>query len=110
MTGNEYQLLASRTIPDSYSPHDCEYHSLHGMISEIGELHGIYQKLYQGHEWEEEHAKKELGDLLWFVAEYCTAFNWNLEDIMRLNIDKLLARYPDGFDAEHSLHRKEGDI
>ena len=111
MTGNEYQKLASRTIPDSYSPHDCEYHSLHGMVGEIGELHSIYQKRYQGHvpsDWK--HVQLELGDLLWFIAEYCTAMGWKLEDIMQMNIDKLLARYPDGFDAEHSLHRKEGDI
>ena len=110
MTGNEYQLLAGRTIPKDFNVQEKEFHALHGMISEIGELHGMYQKLYQGHKWDAVHAKKELGDLLWFIAEYCTAFNWSLEDIMRLNIDKLLARYPDGFDAEHSLHRKEGDI
>lgn len=110
MTGNEYQRLASRTIPDNFSMNDKEFHALHGMVGEIGELHSIYQKLYQGHEWEEEHAKKELGDLLWFIAEFCTSQQWELEEIMELNIDKLIARYPDGFDAEHSLHRKEGDI
>lgn len=110
MTGNEYQKLASRTIPEYFSCHEKEFHALHGMCGEIGELQSIYQKLYQGHAWEDVHAKKELGDLLWFIAEYCTAFNWNLEDIMQLNIEKLKARYPDGFDAEHSLHRKEGDI
>lgn len=110
MTGNEYQKLASRTIPECFSCQDKEFHALHGMSSEIGELHSIYQKLYQGHDWEDVHAKKELGDLLWFIAEYCTSFNWNLEDIMQLNIDKLKKRYPDGFDAEHSLHRAEGDI
>ena len=44
------------------------------------------------------------------VAEYCTTQGWELDDIMQLNIDKLRARYPEGFDPEHSLHRKEGDI
>ena len=111
MTGNEYQKLASRTIPDDFTETDKEYHALHGMVGEIGELHSIYQKTYQGHtEIGYEHYKKELGDLLWFIAEYCTAFDWNLEDIMQMNIDKLKARYPDGFDVEHSLHRAEGDI
>ena len=110
MTGNEYQKLASRTIPKSFTCYEKEFHALYGMCGEIGELQSIYQKLYQGHDWEDVHVKKELGDLLWFIAEYCTAFNWNLEDIMQLNIDKLRARYPDGFDAEHSLHRAEGDI
>lgn len=109
MTGNEYQVLANRTIGCATTK-DMECHALHGLVGEIGELHSIYQKTYQGHYFEGEHAKKELGDLLWFVAEYCTAMGWKLEDVMQLNINKLKARYPEGFDAEHSLHRAEGDI
>jgi len=110
MKGNEYQKLASRTINQDLDRVGKEYHVLHGMVGEIGELHSIYQKMYQGHLLDPEHAKKELGDLLWFIAEYCTAVGWDLEDVMQMNIDKLKARYPEGFDAEHSLHRKEGDI
>lgn len=34
----------------------------------------------------------------------------DLETIMQMNVDKLKARYPDGFDAEHSLHRNQDDI
>ena len=44
------------------------------------------------------------------IAEACTALNATLEDVMRLNIDKLKARYSEGFDPEKSLHRKEGDV
>lgn len=110
MTGNEYQKLASRTIPDVFCHRDCEYHALHGMVGEIGELHSIYQKCYQGHNFEDEHTKKELGDLLWFIAEYCTGMGWELDEVMQMNIDKLKARYPEGFDADRSLHRKRGDI
>ena len=110
MTGNEYQKLACRTINYDLYIAEIVLHALHGMSSEIGEIHSIYQKSYQGHKADEEHLKKEVGDLLWFIAEYCTAYGWNLEDVMQQNIDKLIARYPDGFDAEHSLHRAEGDI
>lgn len=110
MTGNEYQKLASRTIGDDMSIQDIEYHALHGMVGEIGELHSIYQKEYQGHTIDVLHLQKELGDLLWFIAEYCTVMCWNLDDIMQLNIDKLKARYPDGFSVENSLNRKEGDV
>lgn len=110
MTVNEYQKLAARTINESLTRGEQEVHALHGMVSEIGELHGIYQKAYQGHELDGRHLAKEVGDLLWFIAEYCTANGWNLDDIMQLNIDKLRARYPEGFDPEHSLHRAEGDI
>lgn len=110
MDMNEYQVLAARTINKEIGDVGQIAHSLHGMVSEIGELHGIYQKGYQGHEVSTEHLKRELGDLLWFVAEYCTANNWCLADIARMNIDKLIARYPEGFKADNSLHRKEGDI
>jgi hypothetical protein len=70
----------------------------------------MYQKMYQEHELVEEHEQKEIGDVLWMIAEYCTVQGWEFDDIMQLNIDKLRARYPEGFDPEHSLHRKEGDV
>lgn len=110
MTGNEYQELAERTINRDLTNRGREMHALHGMVGEIGELHSLYQKVYQGHSLDEDHAKKELGDLLWFVAEYCTALGWELEDVMMTNINKLKARYPEGFSEDKSLHRADGDI
>lgn len=110
MIFNEYQVLAARTINDNLTPMGQTRHALHGMVGEIGELHSIYQKTYQGHAFDPEHAKKELGDLLWFIAEYCTANDWSMDDVAMLNIEKLKARYPEGFEAEKSLHRAEGDI
>jgi NTP pyrophosphatase (non-canonical NTP hydrolase) len=110
MNANEYQKLAARTVSKDMDNEKIELHALHGMVGEIGELHSIYQKIYQGHKADVIHQKKELGDLLWFIAEYCTAKGWKLEDVMQLNIDKLKARFPDGFEAERSLHRKAGDI
>lgn len=111
MTPNKYQKLAARTI--SVPKHDYGAmltHAALGLCSEAGEVAGIFQKIYQGHEPDSEHLKKELGDCLWMIAEACTAMGFDLEDVMKTNIDKLKKRYPDGFDAEHSLHRNEGDI
>lgn len=110
MNMNQYQKLAARTINHDLLPEEQEYHALHGMVGEIGEIHSIYQKVYQGHSDTKEHVMKELGDLLWFVAEFCTAKGLNLDDVALANIEKLKKRYPDGFDAEHSLHRAKGDI
>ena len=110
MTANEYQKLAARTMNNEICDGEQVLHALHGMVGEIGELHSLYQKIYQGHQFDEEHAKKELGDLMWFIAEYCTAMMWNLEDIMQMNIDKLKARFPEGFEVDKSLNRAEGDI
>ena len=110
MNMNEYQQAAARTINKRLDWAQKAMHALHGMSGEVGEIHSIYQKSYQGHEIDTDHVKKELGDLLWFIAEYCTALGWKLEDVAQLNIDKLLSRYPEGFSEDKSLHRKAGDI
>ena len=110
LTGNECQKLASRTINNDLTKSGQEKHALHGLVGEIGELHSLYQKVYQGHTFDKHHAMSELSDMLWFIAEYCTAMEWNLDDVMQYNIDKLIARYPNGFETDKSLHRAEGDI
>ena len=85
-------------------------HAIFGMCSEAGEVAGIFQKVYQGHDIEGDHLKKELGDVLWMVAEACTAAGFKMSEVMAANIEKLQKRYPEGFDSEHSLHRAEGDV
>ena len=111
MTGNEYQKLAIRTCSIPYSEKDNMLrHAVFGLCSEAGEVSEILQKEYQGHIFDKEHMKKELGDCMWMIAEACEALDMNLDDIMSTNIEKLRNRYPDGFDSEHSIHRAEGDI
>lgn len=107
MTGNEYQALAARTMNKKLNPAKQEAHALHLMASEVGEIHGIYQKFYQGHEIDNVELKKELGDLLWGIAEFCTVARWELEEIMEMNIEKLRKRYPEGFSEERSLNRED---
>ena len=111
MTGTEYQNLAMRTaaIPEENTDGRMK-HGAFGLASEAGEVCGILQKVYQGHEFDDEHMKKELGDCMWMIAEICTALDFTLDDVMQTNIDKLKARYPDGFDPDKSLHRKDGDV
>lgn len=110
MNINEYQELAGRTINTKLKSDEVRIHALHGLAGEVGEVHSLFQKVYQGHNLDTEHLKKEIGDVLWFVAELCTACEFKLDDIAQMNIDKLKARFPKGFDAEKSLNRAEGDI
>lgn len=111
MAGDEYQKLAMRTcsIPRNQNVSMLR-HAVFGLCSEAGEVAGLLQKEYQGHIFDREHMKKELGDCMWMIAEACTALDISLDDVMQTNIDKLRARYPEGFDAERSLHRADGDI
>ena len=111
MNGKEYQKLAMRTCSIPYDDKNGRlHHAVFGLASEAGEVSGSMQKVFQGHEFDKEHMKKELGDCLWMIAEACEALDFDMDDVMQLNIDKLKARYPQGFTAENSLHRKEGDI
>lgn len=110
MTFNEYQKLAARTINPDLAPLGQLHHGLYGLAGEVGEVHSLFQKEYQGHKLDDEHLKKEIGDCFWMLAEICTAKMFDMGEIANMNIEKLKARFPDGFTTENSLHRAEGDI
>lgn len=46
----------------------------------------------------------------WALAELCDVFEIGMGEVAQANIDKLMARYPEGFEVDKSLNRKEGDI
>lgn len=47
---------------------------------------------------------------MWYVAMMCESFGWDLDEILQMNVDKLKAGYPQGFDVELANNRKEGDV
>lgn len=106
MTFKEYQALARRTQNPDLNGHQRLLHALHGLSAEVGEIHSIYQKQYQGHSIDYDSLFKEIGDLCWFVAEFCDVMGVSMDSVAEQNIDKLRKRYPDGFNAEKSLHRE----
>lgn len=111
MNINEYQQLAMRTSNKLLSPIGHLENGVLGLAGECGEVADLVKKhLYQNHPLDCQHIAKELGDICWYIAETATAIGYDLEHIMQMNIDKLKARYPEGFDSERSLHRQKGDI
>ena len=116
MDPNDYQRLAMRTCSICDSDGDKLMHGVLGLTSEAGEVAGIFQKVYQGHpdpaqdKEAKAHLVKECGDCLWMIAEILDAIHVPMSDCMTANINKLRARYPDGFEPDKSLHRKQGDI
>lgn len=50
---------------------------------------------------------RELGDVAWYLAETAAALDLDLDTVLRINLAKLCARYPEGFSAEQSMHRDE---
>ena len=86
-----------------------------GMSAEAGEFTEIVKKIiFQGKPVNEEnlfHLKRELGDIMWYVAQACMGLNVSLDEVIEMNVDKLRSRYPGGeFDVHHSENRVEGDV
>jgi NTP pyrophosphatase (non-canonical NTP hydrolase) len=85
-----------------------------GICAEGGEFTEVVKKcVFQGKPMDEHtayHLKRELGDIMWYIAQGCIALNTSIEDIVYMNIEKLEARYPDGFEVFRSENRQEGDI
>ncbi|AGN33653.1 MazG [Synechococcus phage S-IOM18] len=86
-----------------------------GMCAEAGEFTEVVKKIvFQGKEPTEEnlfHLKRELGDVMWYVAQACMGLGVSLDEIIEMNVEKLKARYPGGeFDVHYSENRQEGDV
>ncbi len=86
-----------------------------GLGSEAGEFQEIIKKIFfQGKPLNDDnvfHMKRELGDIIWYWSNACTALGLDPNEVIAENVEKLKARYPGGeFNAWHSENRKEGDL
>ena len=105
---NEYQSLAMQTLNPALNKKDILINGVMGLCGESGEAIDIVKKwLAQGHALDKEKLAKELGDIAWYLAETAHALDLPLETIFQANIDKLKARYPEGFDTRRSQNRAE---
>jgi len=123
VTGNEYQELAMRTndhkatqrlvgkvVIDNVDLGDI-FNACIGLSGEVGEFNDMVKKwVFHEKELDIDHAKKELGDIAWYLAMACESFGWSLDEILQMNVDKLKARYPEGFDTERANNRAEDDV
>lgn len=105
---NEYQQFAQRTSRKDISPDDHLFNGILGLAGETGECADLVKKcFYQDGRQIAHDLFDELGDVMWYVTEIASAMGWELEDVAKHNIDKLRKRYPEGFDSDRSLHRRE---
>ena len=86
-----------------------------GLCAESGEFTEVVKKIvFQGKPVNEDnifHLKRELGDVMWYLAQACMALDTTIDEVIEMNVDKLQARYPGGsFDVSYSENRKEGDV
>lgn len=110
---SEYQVAAARTLArkplSAYSADELRLKLAVmglGVAGEAGEVVELIKKhVGHGHELPPEQLKKELGDVLWYVAAIATLAGFSLDEVAQLNIAKLKARYPEGFSEAASKNR-----
>lgn len=103
-----YTQNANRTSPP-YNPPE-RYLAIMGLglAGETGELvDHIKKHVGHGHELDVEKVKKEAGDVLWYLSQIIRLTGLTFSDVARANIEKLQKRYPEGFNHEASINRRE---
>ena len=102
--------------------------ALLGIAGELGTLATTYKKYLRdgsNYKLHVDHIAEELGDLLWYCAILASKFNLSLDDIARLNLNKVSDRwsspeanahaaldadYVEHFPRKFSIHFSEQDV
>ena len=100
MTFEEYQKQSRRTAIYPNKDNNFVYPTL-GLSGEAGEVAEKIKKVLRDKggvidEVTREEIKKELGDVLWYVAQMASELGLSLDEIAESNIKKLLSRLERG--------------
>ena len=107
MNINAYQQEAMTLLNPEIPQKDVLLNALMGLCGESGEAIDLMKKhLFQGHALDREKLIKELGDVAWYLAEAATGLGVDLSEVLQRNLDKLHARYPQGFETIRSQNRE----
>lgn len=127
LTLNQFQELASRTLPAPgrqhwfghhvLTGHDTQAHAQHidlihasfGLAGEVGELiDPIKKAMFYGKPLDVENVKEEAADALWYIGgPLCRALGITLEDLARHVTTKLQKRYPEKYTDEAAIDRAD---
>lgn len=93
LTFNNYQKVARKTA--IYK--DGIFYPALGLCGESGEVAEKIKKIYRDNdgiisEYNKEQIVKEMGDVLWYIANLATDLNVPLEDVAKKNLEKIQTR------------------
>jgi len=96
MKFDEYQRLSRKTAIYPQKGKNFIYPTL-GLAGETGEVVEKIKKVIRDKKGkissqQKEEISKELGDVLWYVANLATELNLSLEEIAKKNLEKLFSR------------------
>ena len=100
MDFSEYQSLSRRTATYPHAGEDMTYPAL-GLCGEAGEVAEKVKKTIRDDggvlsDERREALSRELGDVLWYLAQLATEAGLELDSIAADNLDKLLSRQDRG--------------
>jgi len=105
MTVTEYQEAVKRTCATTGK--DVLKLAVIGLSGELGEIaEPVKKHLWGDHALDRAHLQEEIGDVCWYLATLCNALGISLAEALQQNLEKLACRYPAGFSAQMSQHRK----
>tara|TARA_R100001443_G_scaffold112828_1_gene126832 strand:- start:565 stop:933 length:369 start_codon:yes stop_codon:yes gene_type:complete len=107
---NEYQEACKRTANPDMSWDEANLNWALGIAGEAGEYcELIKKKHFHAKPLNRQDAKKELGDILYYVAMAAANLQLSLTEIAQANVDKLLSRYPNGFVKGGGVRHQNND-
>ena len=103
-----FQREARRSLRDDLPYEAMCSNMCMGLAGEIGEVVDIMKKhIYQGKELDITDVIEEVGDVLWYIANFCNVNNITMDECMESNIKKLRKRFPNGFTTKDANERKD---
>lgn len=111
---SHYELVANLVKPGSeilktLTPEKCHLlHMAFGLAGEAGELlDAVKAHVFYNQDLNVDNCTEEIGDSLFFIEGFCQGINLSPEDAKRLNIAKLLGRYPEGYSDQAAKDRMD---
>ena len=71
-----------------------------GIAGEAGDVASCIKKTFAHDNDQRAGIKENIGDSMWYMAMICNFFNWDMQELLNENLEKLRKRYPDGFTIE----------
>ena len=73
------------------------------IVIEAAELLECFQ--WSDEEYDLQHIKEELGDVLWYVANLCNQLGCSIDELMKANMLKLKNRYPEMYGGTKDVEK-----
>lgn len=103
----EFQLESIRTMRTEDTTTNLIIEMVFGLNGECGEVTDLLKKhLFHHHNLNVDSLKEEIGDIMYYLVNLCNLYNIDIRTVLQVNHDKLLERYPNGFEVAKSIRRE----